>query len=212
MTTVYFVRHGQSTANLSQSFAGFSDVSLTELGRKQAACTADFLADVPLTAVYSSDLSRAFDTACAVAKKHGLTVQTHAGLREIYGGSWEGRRFDDLQENDAAYRVWIRNIGTATCTDGESVRTLQSRVADAVSEIVAHHPEESICIVAHGTPIRALTALLTNTSLEEMHTVPWASNASITVAEFETPQKGKLVLLDQHDHLKDLVSKLPTNV
>ncbi len=212
MTTVYLIRHGQSTANLTQRFAGFADVSLTELGLRQAQSTAEFLADIPLSVVYSSDLSRAYNTACAVAMPHGLTVQCDPDLREINAGAWEGRRYDDLEENDAAYRVWLREIGTAKCTDGESVADLSKRVRNAVETIVARHPNESVCIVSHGTPIRVLTALLTGVTLSALHTVPWVSNASVTVAKFETSEQGEIVSFDLNEHLADLVSKLPTNV
>lgn len=212
MTTVYFIRHGQSTANLSQCFAGFIDVPLTDLGGQQAECTAKFLADTPLSAVYSSDLSRAYNTACAIAKLHGLTVKRDQDLREIYAGAWEGRTYAELEATDPAYYIWIHEIGRADCTGGESVKQLQRRISDAVETIVARHPNEAICIVSHGTPIRALTALLTNTPLEQMHTVPWASNASVTIAEFATPRQGRIVSHDLHDHLKDLVSKLPASV
>lgn len=212
MTTVYFIRHGQSEANLTQTFAGHHDVPLTDLGHKQAVSTAQFLADVPLSAVYTSDLSRAYDTGCAVARLHGLTVTTCANLREIYAGDWEGKTYKELEATDPAYRTWVHNVGNATCTGGESVAHLQERVRDAVAAIVAHHPDAEICIVSHGTPIRALTALLTDTPLPLMHTVPWASNASVTVAEFSSPQVGRIVSADLHDHLKDLVSKLPANV
>ena len=212
MTTVYFVRHGQSAANLTKTFAGHIDVPLTDLGRKQAVCTAEFLASKPISAIYSSDLSRAYDTACAVASKHGLTVQTDPQLREINAGAWEGRRFDDLEENEESYRHWIREIGMATCRGGESVVALQQRVADAVAKIVAKHPNESICIVSHGTPIRALTALWTDIPLERMHTVPWASNASVTVVEFTSAHSGRIIAADLHEHIGDLSSTLPANV
>lgn len=212
MTTVYFVRHGQSEANLTQTFAGHIDVPLTDLGRQQAACTAEFLADVPLSAVYTSDLSRAYDTGCAVARLHGLSVETCEALREIYAGDWEGKPYEELQAGDPAYRTWVNEIGRATCTNGESVAHLQERVRGAVEAIVRRHQNQAICIVSHGTPIRALTALWSDTSLSLMHTVPWAGNASVTVAEFSTPQKAEIVSRDLHEHLKDLVSTLPANV
>lgn len=212
MTTVYLVRHGQSAANLTQTFAGHIDVSLTDLGQQQAVCTAEFLSHVPLTAVYTSDLGRAYDTGCAIAKLHGLAVMQNAELREIFAGAWEGRTYAELEATDLAYHTWIHRIGQATCTDGESVKHLQKRVNNAVAEIVARHPDEVICIVSHGTPIRALTAMLTQTPLEQMHTIPWASNASVTVLEFSSPQEGRIVSADLHEHLKGLVSKLPANV
>jgi len=60
MTRVYFVRHGESESNLITQFAGSLDMPLTEKGRKQAALTAEFLKNIPFSAVYSSDLSRAY--------------------------------------------------------------------------------------------------------------------------------------------------------
>lgn len=212
MTTVYFVRHGQSEANLTATFAGHIDIALTELGHKQAACTAAFLADKPLTAVYTSDLIRAIDTGRAIAEKHGLSIQPNAALREINGGDWEGRAFTDLEASDPAFHTFIKHVGEATCTNGESVADMLVRVRAAVAQIVAKHPNEEVCVVCHGTPIRALTATLTGVPLSRMHTVPWASNASVTVAEFTSALEGRIVSADLHAHLKDLVSKLPVNV
>lgn len=212
MTTIYFVRHGQSEANLTASFAGHVDIALTELGRKQAACTAEFLADKPLTAVYTSDLIRAMDTGRAIAEKHGLTIKTNAALREIDGGDWEGRPFEYLQQTDPMFMTFIRHIGVASCRNGESVADMLVRVRGAVGEIVKNHPDEAVCVVCHGTPIRALTAQLTGIPVEQMHTVPWASNASVTVAEFSNEQDGKLIAADLNEHLKDLVSKLPATI
>ncbi len=212
MTKVYFIRHGQSTANLTKCFAGHLDLPLTDLGRQQAECTAKFLANIPLSAVYSSDLARAYDTAVAVAGRHRLTVQTDRDLREIFAGEWEGRCFDELNESDAAYRHWVEDIGTAVCTNGESVAQMFTRVHDAVERIVAKHPNESVCIVCHGTPIRALTCVLSGIPLKQMHTVPWASNASVTIAEFSSANEEKIISADLHEHLGSLSSSLPANV
>ncbi len=212
MTTVYFVRHGQSAANLTQTFAGHTDVPLTDLGRQQAEFTANFLANTPLSAVYSSDLSRAYDTACVVAQRHGLTVQTTPALREINGGDWEGRHFTELNENDTEYRHWVEDIGTATCTNGESVAEMLMRVRTSVAQIVAMHPNEAVCVVCHGTPIRALTCVLSGISLTQMRTVPWASNASVTIAEFSSVHEAKIISADLHEHLGSLCSTLPANV
>jgi probable phosphoglycerate mutase len=178
----------------------------------QATCTADFLADKHIDAVYSSDLDRAYDTACAIAQRHGLTVHKVTNLREINGGDWEGRRFDDIYENDPAFRHWTQDVGTAVCTNGESVVQMLMRVRGAVEQIVKAHPNKSVCVVCHGTPIRALTCVLSDVSISLMNTVPWASNASVTVAEFTSPREGKIVAADLHEHLGSLSSSLPANV
>ena len=73
-TKIYLVRHGQSEGNLHDQFIGHTDIALTELGRRQAEMAAVYLESIHLDAIYSSDLQRAYDTACATAKRKGLPV------------------------------------------------------------------------------------------------------------------------------------------
>ncbi len=213
MTTLYFIRHGQSEANLGQYCAYQLDAPLTELGRRQAACTAGFLKDIPFTAAYASDLSRAYDTAVAAVQHLGLSVQKRVDLREIYGGKWEGMKFTEVEAlYPADYAVWIEQIGLSKPTAGESVVDLQKRLKTAIEDIVSHHPNETVCIATHATSIRVLECLWTDTPLAQMHTIPWTCNASVTVAVYETPAKGRLVARDLHEHLHDLATKFPKNI
>lgn len=211
MTTVYFVRHGQSEANVQRVFAGSWNAPLTELGRQQAACTAAFLADKPISVVYASDLSRAADTGAAVSAVKGIPLHTTERLREIRAGDWEGKSFNELQQ-DPAYSVWMQTIGLARCSGGESVAELQQRIKTVVDEIVRQHPNESVCIATHATPIRVMEGLWTDTPLELLHTIPWVSNASVTIAEYDEAGVGRLVACDLHDHMGQLTSSLPSNV
>ena len=211
MTTLYFVRHGQSEANVHRVFAGSLDAPLTTLGREQAACTAAYLADKPISAVYASDLQRAADTGSAISSVKAIPLHTTRQLREIRAGSWEGKCFDELQ-NDAAYQVWLHTIGLAQCTDGESVAQLQQRIKAVVEDIVRAHPDEHICIATHATPIRVMEAVWTGTPLERMHTIPWVSNASVTIAEYGNDGIGRLVSRDMSDHMGCIQSVLPSNV
>ena len=96
MLTVYFIRHGESEANCNKRFGGQLDTPLTELGLAQARCVAKFFENIPLDAVYSSNLSRAYETARATAESHGLSVTEHVGLRELHVGVLEGLPFDQL--------------------------------------------------------------------------------------------------------------------
>lgn len=210
MTTLYFVRHGQSEANVLRMFAGHWDAPLTELGREQAACTATYLADKPITAVYASDMHRASDTGAALSSVKGIPLRATERLREIYAGDWEGKTFDELAD-DPSFVVWRQTIGLARCANGESVAELQQRVRAVVEEIVHRHPDESVCIATHATPIRVMEAVWTDTPLELLHTVPWVSNASVTVVQYDDGV-GRLIARDIHDHLGDLSSKLPSNV
>ena len=94
MTTLLIVRHGQSTANPNNIFAGHFNVPLTSLGIKQAEATAAYIAaHYRVDAVYSSDLERAFRTARILADRVGLDVHPCTDLREVYAGEWEGKSF-----------------------------------------------------------------------------------------------------------------------
>ncbi len=211
MTRLYFIRHGQSEANLTGRFAGHSDFPLTELGKRQAQYTADYVKQNRFTVVYTSDLSRAAETGRAVAELLDIPLVTDARLREIYAGEWEGRTFDELQDHPD-FRVWRQQIGISRCTGGESVAELQVRVREAVESIVKAHPGQTVCIATHATAIRVMECLWTQTPLEQMHTIPWVNNASVTIVEYDSHMHGRLVSRDEHQHLSSVFSSLPNNV
>ena len=212
-TQIYFVRHGQSEANRIARFAGSLDMPLSEMGVLQARATAEFLKDVPFSAVYASDLIRAYDTGMATARLHGLDVIPTNRLREIFAGEWEGKTYDELERTyPDGYNTWKTEIGLACCPGGESVAQLQVRIRTAVEQIVRNHPGEVICIATHATPIRVLECVWTDTPLERMHTIPWVSNASVTIAEYDAQGNGRLIARDICEHLGDLYTQMAKNV
>ena len=155
-TTIILVRHGQSEANLTDTFAGHSGYSLTPLGREQAARTAAYIKETyPVDAVFSSDLPRAFQTAEYIARAFGLPITTDAHFREIFAGDWEGVQFDQLTEQyPTEFAVWQKDIGNARCTNGESVSEVIERVYNGLLGIA----ENGKCIVVatHATPLRSV--------------------------------------------------------
>ena len=213
MTKVYFIRHGESVSNLVTQFAGSLDMPLTEKGRAQAKATADYLNNIPFSAVYASDLSRAYATGEAVAQSQGVPIHPTEQLREIFAGDWEGKQYSQLEEEfPQSYGVWRTQIGLAKCPNGESVAQLQARIRVYVEEIVKKHHGETICVATHATPIRVMECVWTGTPLEQMHTIPWVGNASVTIAEYDEDGVGRLVGRDLHQHLGDLHTVLAKNV
>jgi len=211
-TTLYFIRHGESESNRITQFAGSLDMPLTQRGREQAEKTAEFLRDVPFVAVYSSDLSRAYDTGLATARLHNIPIYGDTRLREIFAGEWEGKTYTRLeQEYPDSYGVWRTQIGLTVCPGGESVAQLLLRVNACVEDILLKHPGKTVCIATHATPIRVMECIWTDTPLEQMHTVPWVSNASVTVVEYENGQ-AYVQHRDLHHHLGDLHTVLAKNV
>lgn len=211
-TDIYLIRHGQSIANELDHFLGHGDLDLTELGYLQAEKTAAFLKDIPIDVIYSSDLIRAYHTAEATAKIKGLPIITRRELREIDAGKWENMPFHSLPEQyPEDFHVWMTNIGHARCTGGESVLELQSRFLEEVTRIARENQGRAVCIFCHATPIRVLKAALDGCTADEIRTIPWPSNASVTHVRYED---GRLQMLQysRDDFMGTDVTRLPSDV
>lgn len=212
MTRLLFIRHGQSEANARRVFAGHYNIDLTDLGKKQAERTAEFIMDnYKVDKVYSSDLIRAYKTGRAVAKKLGIKVIADKGMREIKAGDWEGKDFEYLFETFEDYRHWREDIGTSRCTNGESVAEIYERVYNTVCKIAEQNEGKTVVIATHATPIRVLELRISGHDFTYMKNIPWVPNASVSEVIYEN---GKLsaVKMAQNKHLEDLVSTLPANV
>jgi probable phosphoglycerate mutase len=212
ITKVILVRHGQSLGKLTRCFIGHGYAPLTELGHEQAEKSAVFLDKYPIDAIYSSDLMRACQTAEHTAKRHGLEIIKDSGLREIFAGEWEGKKFDTLDTEYAEnYEIWKRDIGNAHPDGGESVAELYRRVVSTLCEIAEINAGKTVCIATHATPIRAVCAAAEGYEACDMAKIPWTANASISLFEYENG-KFKAVYTGNADHLGDLKTVFPSNV
>ena len=186
MTTVIMVRHGQSEANLARRFAGHTNVSLTDLGQKQAEQAAEFLRDYPIDVIYASDLQRAMKTAEPTAAIHGLEIIANRELREIDAGNWEMVSYDTLlSERYDEYILWRTDIGHAHPSGGESVLALSERVTDELDRLLERHRGECIAIFSHYTPIRAMLCRIAGLPFEKMQEQTPVENGSVSVATLD---------------------------
>lgn len=146
---ILLVRHGQTDWNRDRRVQGWTDVPLNEEGRRQARALAASLDGRVFDAVYSSDLSRALETARIVAAAQQVPVTPLAGLREKHFGTWEGLTDTEVLSRfpDAHATGW---------GDGESTDEMAERVVATVEKISAEHPGGEVLVVTHGGPIRAL--------------------------------------------------------
>lgn len=186
MTTLIFVRHGQSLGNARNEFLGHTDLDLSERGYAQAKCTGEYIQkNFKVDKIYSSDLLRAYNTAKAADAFLHLGITTDEALREIYAGEWEGKSYDTLTENFYNdYSVWHSDIGNARCTGGESVAELQKRVLGKVEEIAKENNGKTVLIATHATVIRSLECFIKGLPLSEMKNIPWVRNASVSIIEY----------------------------
>jgi probable phosphoglycerate mutase len=155
VTTILLARHGETDWNLERRWQGHTDRPLNGTGRAQAEELAAELAGRGITAVYSSDLARAHETATIVAARLGLPVTTEPGLREVDVGDWSGLLHDEIERlYPGALDRWKRH-GVHGWADGETHEQLAERVVAAVVRIAAAHPGETVLLVTHGGSIRA---------------------------------------------------------
>lgn len=213
MTTVILIRHGESVANRQKVFAGHLDVDLQDKGLEQAKVTARYVADnYKIDKIYASDLLRAYKTATCLGEILHMDVIKDEKLREISAGEWEGKKFDELVVDYANdYGVWINHIGYATCTGGESVEQLGNRIMDELTKIAEENDGKTVAIGTHATPIRVAQTIIQTGSVKEMENIPWTSNASVTVLEYDDGKWSvKAVGLDEH--LAEFKTVFPANV
>lgn len=166
-TRVVLIRHGETAWNRATRIQGHTDIPLSPLGLAQAERLAQALADEPLAAIYASDLSRARQTAEALARLQGLPVQLDAGLRERAFGRFEGLSWEEIAQahpEDAAR--WRRREPDFPVGGGESLVAFSARCLDAARRAAAAHPGACIALVAHGGVLDCLYRAATRVSLE----------------------------------------------
>jgi broad specificity phosphatase PhoE len=124
--------------------------------RAQTAELARTLADAPLAAVYTSAVTRALETARAVAAAHGLAPLVHEDLREIGLGDVEGLQFEEYPPG--LQTALLTAPATVRLPGGESYEELRVRVVAALAEIVAQHSDATVAAISHAGAIRAALA------------------------------------------------------
>lgn len=152
MAELILVRHGVTAWNKDRRFQGQIDIPLDDEGRDQAMRTGRRLAGERVDAVYSSDLSRARETADAIARAIGVERRSEHGLRERHYGAFEGRTHDEIRrDRPQAYARWhAREPGFALPGGGESLSQFHGRVLATLRTLASRHPGERVVAVTHG--------------------------------------------------------------
>ena len=213
MTRMIFVRHGYSTANEQERFAGHSDFPLAALGFEQAKCVAEYIAkNEKIDKIYSSGLLRTTQTVQPTADALGLPVIADHGLREIFAGEWEGMKFDDIfKKYNEDFSVWLHDLAHVRCTGGESAEELFERVSEAVVRLGEENEGKTLLLATHATPMRVVDAFSDGDTYEKIAEHKAPPNASLHIYEYES---GKLTRIKTNivEHLKGQITKLPDKV
>lgn len=187
-TKFILIRHGESVANATHKYAGHSDYELSPKGHQQAWAAAEYFKTEKLTAIYSSDLKRAYSTALPHSKLHAIPVIKSRELREVYVGEWEDQYLSDIIERwpDEFCVEWRQKFGSSTPPGGESVYRAGKRMHDKLLSL-AKEVDGKILIVAHAAVIRAFWCYFQGIEPLEAWAefVPFPSNASASLVGFD---------------------------
>lgn len=187
MTTLWLIRHGQTDWNKEGRYQGQLDIPLNAEGLLQAEEAAGRIiaSGKRFSAIYSSDLLRARQTAEIVARRLSLEIQLDTRLREIHLGHWQGRLHAEVRKE--------RSAASATMTDttqvadpnvphapgGETVTQVAERACQAVDSIIHRYPQGSVIVVAHGVVIASLLCAARGVPLCDFRTQS-VRNAEVT--------------------------------
>ena len=203
-TRLYLVRHGATQLTAENRFSGAVGVDLSEEGRAQAQRLADRLGRENIRAVYSSPLSRAFDTAAIVAAPHGLTPVRRDGLREIGHGRWEGLSRPDVEERfPEEYAAWDADPFTFAPAEGESGLAVLARALPVVRAIVSAHGGEGVLVVSHKATLRLVLSSLLGFDPRGYRDRLDQSPACLNVLDFKDPVHARLMLFNDVSHYQD---------
>lgn len=155
MTRFWLIRHGEPVEEAIGRCYGSSDVKLSSKGREQIARAAEYLANEPIAAVYSSPLNRAVESAKILSPR----IRIAPGLREIDFGDFEGLTWDEIALRfPRAWQEWMEKPTEVRFPNGETYIELRDRVLATFETIRRESEGQTVAIVSHGGVNRILLA------------------------------------------------------
>jgi len=189
VTHLYLVRHGETAWHAEGRYPGQANPVLNDEGEEQAYRLAEAFDDLSVDAVYTSDLTRAWDTAKRIANEQ-TPILPDSRWRDLSFGEWEGRRFEEVAVADGErFRAWADNPAHVAPPGGENLTELARRVTEAAESICREHAERNVLVVTHGSPIRCLVAEWVLGGLHRMSDVNTALGG-VTLMTVQLPPEG----------------------
>jgi probable phosphoglycerate mutase len=206
-TSIILVRHGQSRGNAERRFGGHTATPLSARGRNQALATARILKSEGLTAIYSSDLARAVETAKPLSDLTRLPIHGTSAFRERSVGVMEGLTFEDAaQEHPEQYAALLRRDFEYVLSGGESYRQLLDRAWQKLDEVIAENRGGKIAVFSHTGTI-CILALHLMGALDAPELKPvWISSGNCGISKFELRDDGfvRVLCLNDTSHLSGM--------
>jgi len=183
---LFLTRHGQTDWNIARRYQGHSDTALNQVGIRQAELLAQRLSRETIHAIYTSDLSRAMDTANRIQSLQmtAKAITTDVRWRELSFGDWEGMTYEEMSAHSPElFDAWMKDSLTISTPNGETHKQLAERVQTAFNELKKNHKDETVLVVGHSGSMQTLLALTLGVDLRRywQFRVSQASLSELTV-------------------------------
>ena len=193
------VRHGLTDWNVEEKLLGRIDVGLNENGRAQAWAVAEALKGLPVRAILSSPQVRTRETAAPIASAHGLEVEIDPAFDEVWlSEAWQGKTVAELR-GDAEMERFL-SAPSRRSPRIEPIEEVQSRAIAGVERQRRERPGETVVVVSHGDPLRAIAAHYLGLSLADFRRL-LIDNGSVSLVRFN-PRGPQLTTLNWRPSLR----------
>ena len=203
-TQFHLVRHGQTVWNSQGRIQGSKDSPLTERGIADAEAAARRLSEESFSAIFTSDLPRAYETARIIATASAVALHADPRLRETNNGIFEGKtRAEAASEFPKIFAEHAERSPDYALPGGESRRSVQNRAIDFFTEIAKIHPGERLVAVSHGGLLSAFVCAILDLPLSRSRTF-WVSNGGISLVTYIADDEGswRIETLNETQHLR----------
>lgn len=199
---LYLIRHGESEGNKLGRIQGWRNFPLSELGREQAKKVAEYFKSLPLDYIYSSDLTRAYETAKTIADTKHMTVEKLEQLREIALGPFEGKTKEEIYQQ---YPIAMeRTLLTSGVEGTEQVEDITKRCSALWEKLQHDHQGNHVAFVTHGGLISIfIMYVMLGEEWYNYHRPFQIDNTSITLIEAKAGRKPLFHYINNRGHLQE---------
>ena len=206
MTTIYLIRHAEAEGNLYRIAQGQCDSNITDRGYRQIHALEERFRDVPVDAVYASDLYRTCVTAGAIYLPRHLPLQKRRDLREICVGRWEGKTWGEIALDDSEQMLnFSKYLDRWHVPGAEMPEQVRDRMLAALREIAAANDGKTAAVFSHGCAIRILLATLQGFPIARIGETPHGDNTAVSRLEAAGGEL-RVIYRDDNSHLRQQLS------
>ncbi len=200
-TKIYLIRHAEAEGNLYRVAHGQYNSTITPRGYQQLHHLRERFRDIPIDAVYGSDLLRAHTTASAIYVPKGLSFRPMPLLREICLGIWEQMSWGEILRMDSDMYVYFNKRPDLWHAEGaETFAQVRDRTLAGIRQIAAENPGKTVAATSHGAALRTLLGTLQGMSLEELGATGHADNTAVSLIEVEGDDI-RVIFRDDNSHV-----------